>query len=138
LYQRMTAGGRTSITPLVVDLLNPTPAVGWANSERSSFFDRARGDLGLWLAVLHHLTITGGIPLSHSLSLAAALTRHVIIEFVHPDDPMVELIGATASPGGATYDQDVFESEMYSRFEILEMADVSRTRRLYFARSLEW
>ncbi len=137
LYQRLAAGGPTSIIPLVVDLLNPTPAVGWANRERSSFFDRARGDLGLWLAVLHHLTITGGIPLSRSLGLAATLTRHAVIEFVHPGDPMVELIGATASPAGAAYNHGVFESEMNARFEILEVVDVSRTRQLYFGRSLQ-
>lgn len=138
LYQRLAAGGPTTITPLVVDLLNPTPAVGWANRERSAFFDRARGDLSLWLAVLHHLTITGGIPLSHSLGLAATLTRYAVIEFVHPSDPMVELIGATASPFGTPYDEGVFEFEMNARFEILEVADVSRTRRVYFGRSLQW
>lgn len=136
LYQRLAAGGPTTITPLVVDLLNPTPAVGWVNCERSSFLDRTRGDLGLWLAVVHHLTITGGIPLSHSLSLAANLTRYAVIEFVHPSDPMVELIGATASALGTPYDEGVFEFEMNARFEILEVAEVSRTRRLYFGRSL--
>jgi len=138
LYQRLAAGGPTTITPLVVDLLNPTPAVGWTNSERSAFLDRTHGDLGLWLAVLHHLTITGGIPLSHSLDLAATLTRYAVIEFVHPKDPMAELIGATASPFGTPYDEGVFESEMNARFEILEVADVSRTRQLYFGRSLRW
>lgn len=138
LYQRLVADGRTTITPLVVDLLNPTPAVGWVNCERSSFLDRTRGDLGLWLAVMHHLTITGGIPLSRSLELAATLTRYAVIEFVHPNDPMVELIGASASQFGTPYDEGVFVAEMNARFEILEVKNVSRTRQLYFGRSLEW
>jgi len=138
LYRRLASEGNTSITPLVVDLLNPTPATGWRNSERASIFDRATGDLGLWLAVLHHLTITGGIPLPLSLDLAAMLTRYALIEFVLPTDPMVELIGTSRSSEAAPYDLATFQAEIEKRFEVIEELYPKPTRLLVFAKSLAW
>ncbi len=135
LYQRVRGDVASAVTPLVIDLMEPTSSTGWVNTERAAFLDRAHGKLGLWLAVLHHLTISGGIPLSHSLDLAARLTEFAVIEFVMPNDPMVQLIGATASPDGARYDLSTFEAELERRFRVIEFANVRPTRRLYFARS---
>lgn len=135
LYQRLLREDVSGITPLVIDLLNPTPAMGWKNAERASFLDRVDADLALWLAVLHHLTITGGIPLGHSLSLASELSSHAVIEFVLPTDPMVELISASGSTEAAPYDEETFARELESRFDVIEVFEPKPTRRLYFARS---
>lgn len=78
------------ILPLVVDICRPTPAVGWKNAENLSFLQRAQGsfDAVMMLAVLHHMTITARIPLEDVAHLCAMLTtKHLIIEFVAPDDP---------------------------------------------------
>ena len=41
LYQRMQKEGIKNVLPLIVDLTNPSPAIGWGNKERSAFITRA-------------------------------------------------------------------------------------------------
>lgn len=138
LYQRLRRDSSTVISPIVLDLMEPTPATGWTNTERSSFLSRSRGEFGLWLAVLHHLTITGGVPLSHSLELASRLTKFAVVEFVAPEDSMVRLISASVASEAAAYDQGTFDFELRQRFRIISTAEVKPTRRLYFVESLTW
>ncbi len=79
-----------NILPLVVDLLDPTPAAGWRNEERQSFLQRATNgfDAVLCLAVLHHLVAGDWIPLEAAFDLVAELTRDLlVIEFIPADDP---------------------------------------------------
>lgn len=79
------------VLPLHVSISNPTPPLGWCNSEFPSFLERMEAgfDLVLMLALVHHLEISERVPLSHVLSLASRLSRrHVLIEFVPLDDPM--------------------------------------------------
>ncbi len=71
-----TAGADTRLSPLVADLTKPTPAIGWRLIERKSLLDRLRGDFGLALALIHHLRISGGIPLSEG-ARPADLAHHV-------------------------------------------------------------
>jgi len=87
---RTARAARLDILPAVVNLARPSPAVGWRNRECPAFLDRARGsfDAVLMLAVVHHMLINDLIPLPEILSLAADLTRDVLLmEFVAPDDP---------------------------------------------------
>src|SRR5262249_8358737 len=52
-YQQMKAARERNFLPLLIDLTNPSPAMGWANAERMSFADRAKSDLVLNLALIH-------------------------------------------------------------------------------------
>jgi 2-polyprenyl-3-methyl-5-hydroxy-6-metoxy-1,4-benzoquinol methylase len=54
-YLRCRRDGVTNVTPLVVDLTNPSPAIGFANQERPMLADRGRPDLVMALALIHHL-----------------------------------------------------------------------------------
>ena len=62
-----------AITPMVVDLGNPSPALGFMNRERSAFVDRVRGDCVLALALLHHLLVAGNLSLEAICEMFAAL-----------------------------------------------------------------
>lgn len=52
-----------NVLPLVLDLFNPTPAVGWALAERKSITQRGPCDCAVVLALVHHLAIAGNVPL---------------------------------------------------------------------------
>src|SRR5258706_7166466 len=56
LYRRLQSSPR-HIFPVVVDIANPSPAIGYRNRERPGFLERAGADCLLALAVLHHLLI---------------------------------------------------------------------------------
>ena len=51
-----------NILPLVIDLTNPSPAIGWENNERMSFLERGPADTVLALALIHHLAISNNLP----------------------------------------------------------------------------
>jgi SAM-dependent methyltransferase len=83
------------ILPLVLDFGRPSPGLGWRNAEKLSFLDRARRhfDAALLLAVLHHLTVTEGIPLRDIFELCAQLvTGGLIVEYVPAEDLMFRKI----------------------------------------------
>jgi len=88
LYRRLRKEP-AAITPMVVDITNPSPAIGYLNQERPSFLERLDTDCVLGLALLHHLLISGNLSLEAACELFAALTRDLLVlEFVPTDDPM--------------------------------------------------
>ena len=80
---------KAHVLPLVVDLANPTTGSGWRNRETKGFLERAEGqfDCVLMLAVVHHLTVTHGVPVEEVVELAGRLTRGmVVVEWVGAED----------------------------------------------------
>jgi len=108
LYRK--AGADTNISPLVADLTKPTPAIGWRLFERKSLLDRLRGDFGLALALIHHLRISGGIPLSEALGLLTSLTTSGVVEWVGREDSMVKRLLALRPDVYDDYTQPQFEA----------------------------
>lgn len=54
------------LLPLVTDLTNPSPVMGWAHEERASLVQRGPADWVLALAILQHLAIGNNVPLAGS------------------------------------------------------------------------
>ena len=117
LYRK--AGKDANLSPLVADLTKPTPAIGWRNIERKALLERLRGDFGLALALIHHLRITGGIPLSEVLGLLTSVTTAGVIEWVGREDSMVKRLLALRPDVFDDYTQPQFESLLggYARIE---------------------
>jgi 2-polyprenyl-3-methyl-5-hydroxy-6-metoxy-1,4-benzoquinol methylase len=87
LYLEEKKKGASRILPLVVDLANPSPALGFGLSATLSIFERAQADLVLCLGLLHHLRFRENVPLSRAAAFLARLGRWLLIEFVPPEDP---------------------------------------------------
>jgi hypothetical protein len=104
------AGADDYIAPLVADLTKPTPAIGWRLIERKALLDRLGGDFGLALALIHHLRISGGIPLSEVLALLTSLTTSGVVEWVGRDDSMVKRLLALRPDVYDDYTQPQFEA----------------------------
>ena len=91
LYRRLRENP-AAINPLVVDLGNPSPAIGYMNTERPSFLDRSNPDCVMALALMHHLLVSANMSLEAIRDQMYSLTqRDLIIEFVPTDDNMFEL-----------------------------------------------
>lgn len=88
-YRALRAAGETRITPLVLDLADPSPAQGWALRERASLVERADADLLLALALVHHLAIGRNVPLPMIAAFLAELGPALVVEWVPREDPMV-------------------------------------------------
>ena len=109
-YRQLRAEGERRILPLVMDLANPSPGIGWRGRERASLEQRGPADAALALAVIHHLAIGRNVPLPDVVDWLAALGRRVVVEFVDPADPMAQRLLAN-KPAGlfGDYRRDVFE-----------------------------
>lgn len=133
LYRSLRREGDTRILPLVMDLSDPSPGLGWMGKERPSFYDRSRPDAVLLLAVLHHMAITSNIPLPSLVDWIHGLGDRMVVEFVHTDDPMVKRL-LSNKPAGLfpDYHVDEFERLLKARFTIERQELLpSATRTLY-------
>lgn len=135
MYRRLRKEGNTKILPLVMDLTDPSPSIGWRLKERPSFLDRAQPDAVLALALVHHLAIGANVPLPEVVSWLHSLGGHLVVEFVGPDDPMSRRL-LSNKPAGLfpDYRPEVFEKLLAERFEIERQVTLdSGTRTLYSA-----
>ena len=136
LYRALRAEASEAILPLVMDLTDPSPAIGWRNRERAAFFDRGSPDAVLCLALVHHLAITANVPLPAVLDWLHAFTPRLVIEFVAPTDPMATRLLAN-KPAGMfpDYTADAFERLLAERFDLERRLPLpSGTRTLYAVR----
>ena len=90
LYQSLKADGPANILPLLADVADPSPGLGWRGRERLPLGDRGAPALILCLALMHHLVIGRNIPLDDFVAWLAHFGAEVVLEFVAPGDPMVE------------------------------------------------
>ena len=88
LYRRLR-DNPAAINPLVVDLGNPSPAIGYRNEERPSFLSRSEPDCVMALALMHHLLVSANMSLEAIRDQMYDLSqRDLILEFVPTDDNM--------------------------------------------------
>jgi hypothetical protein len=109
---------RGRVTPLLIDLANPTPSQGWAHEERASLQQRGPADVVLALALVHHLAIGNNVPLQSLLTWLAALGRTVILEWVPKEDPMVQHLLSSREDVFSSYSSDELEYSAKELFSI--------------------
>ena len=131
-YRSLRSEDRRDILPLVLDLANPSPGIGWAGRERPSLLARSRPDLVVALALVHHLAITRNVPLDMLLDLFADLAPWAIVEFVPREDPMVQRLLATREDIFPTYTLAGFRAASDARFTIEEEAAIEDSPRVLF------
>ena len=119
-YRAIRERGEEAILPLVVDLANPSPGLGWALEERRSFLDRADPDVVLALALVHHLAIGRNVPLGRIADLCARLGQNAIVEWVGRNDPMVQRLLATREDVFEEYTLDGFRGAFGAQFELVD------------------
>jgi hypothetical protein len=134
-YRALRDEGREDILPLVMSVTDPSPDLGWRGRERASLERRGTPDLALCLAVVHHVCITGNVPVREFLDWLLSLDTALVIEFPDRSDPMVErLLSGKRDGSNPDYDAAVFESALAERFTIDQKSPVSATRTLFEAR----
>ncbi|MDR0662169.1 MAG: hypothetical protein LBF76_02155 [Holosporales bacterium] len=140
-YRDLKKATEKNIFPLVLDLANPSPSLGWACCERLSFKERCTADLLLALALIHHLVITAGIPFEEIAAHFVELLTpqgHVLVEFIPKEDSQIQRMLAAREDIFTDYTQAHFE-DVFSRFFSLEekflIQDSDRTLYLWKRRA---
>jgi SAM-dependent methyltransferase len=136
LYQRLRADNNRRILPLVCNLADPSPNLGWRGLERTELIARGKPDLVLCLALVHHLVIGANIPLREVIDWLADLGADLVIEFVDRHDPMVQTLLRNREDQFVDYEHDFFKQCLAARFDVARREGLSnQTRTLYFARA---
>ena len=117
-YRRVREQAERHLLPLVLDLTNPSPALGWAGAERPSLAQRGPVDLALALALVHHLAIGNNVPLQRIAAYFADLCEGLVIEFVPKEDEKVRTLLATREDVFPDYTEEGFERAFEERFAI--------------------
>lgn len=135
-YQSLKAQEQTIILPLVNNLADPSPNLGWRGLERKTLLERGKPDLTLCLALIHHMVITANVPLPEFIGWLASVTQELVIEFVTRDDPMVRTLLRNKRDLYTDYNTAYFEQCLSEAFAILRQDTLAAgARKLYYARA---
>jgi hypothetical protein len=134
LYRSLRDEQRTDILPLVMSLTDPSPDIGWRGLERARLERRGTPDLALALALVHHVVITGNVPVREFVAWLRSLDCALVIEFPEREDPMVQkLLSGKTEKANPDYERETFERALGERFEV-ERTERLGSRTLYEAR----
>jgi hypothetical protein len=131
-YHKVRKNREERLVPLLIDLTNPSPDLGWANQERKSFTERAQADVALALALIHHLAIANNLPLEMVAEYFARLAPHLVIEFVPKNDSQVKRLLATREDIFPDYTEAGLEAAFGKHFEVLEKREVKGSARTMY------
>jgi ribosomal protein L11 methylase PrmA len=131
-YQHNKKDNLKNIMPLVADLTNPTPPLGWSNTERRGLLQRCDADLVLALALIHHLAIANNIPLPLTAEFFAGITHHLIVEFVPKEDSQVQKLLSSRKDIFGDYNEPSFERAYAKRFKIVHKRRLHESNRVLY------
>ena len=131
-YRQVEAKKERNIIPLLLDLTNPSPAIGWHNREREALLDRAPADMLLALALVHHLAISNNVPLPHLADFFADMGKWLVIEFVPKFDSQVQKLLANRKDIFSAYTRESFEEAFQRCFSIRESVAVEDSERCLY------
>jgi len=121
------------LLPLLLDLTNPSPNIGWANNERMSFVDRGPADAILALALIHHLVISNNVPLRKTVEFFKKNCNFLIIEFIPKTDTQVKRLLSTREDIFDEYNKENFEKEFKKDFVIRDEIMIKDSERILYS-----
>lgn len=136
-YNEVKANGEKNIFPLVFDIANPSPALGFDNSERKTLKERVKNlkggvDLTLALALIHHLRITYSIPFNRIAKYFSEISKHLIIEFVDKKDSKIQTMLLNREDIFDDYTKENFENSFKEFYNIAEIKPIPDTKRTLY------
>lgn len=131
-YQTVRREREQNLLPLLLDLTNPSPELGWQNRERRSMLERGPVDAILALALIHHLAIGNNVPLSSLSEFFSSLSQWLIVEFIPKEDSQVQKLLRARQDIFPEYTLEVFERAFSHDFEIIDRQLVTDSLRTLF------
>jgi ribosomal protein L11 methylase PrmA len=122
--------GKLAFLPLWHDMANPSPDQGWSQKERKGFAARAKGDVLLALALVHHLAIGKNIPLEQVVDWLIDIAPQGIIEFIPKTDLMAQRLLALRDDIFSDYTEAVFLAAVTSRARVRRSERMSKSGRV--------
>ena len=136
-YMECRKVGESNILPIMMDLTNPSPSIGWQNSERMSLADRGPCDAAFALALIHHLSISNNIPFIRIAEFFVNICKSLIIEFIPKNDSQIQRLLKSREDIFESYTQERFESDFSKFFKLIKKECIEGSgRTLYLMESI--
>ena len=131
-YRRIKFTKEQNLLPLVLDLTNPSPSLGWHNRERESLSQRGPADMVFALALIHHLAISNNVPLPHLADFFRDMGSWLVIEFVPKSDSQVQRLLKSRLDIFDKYTRDEFEAAFAAYFVARERVQIRESERYLY------
>lgn len=124
--------GNNNILPLVLDLFNPSPSIGFDLKERKSINERGGARCIMALALIHHLSISNNTSFSMIALSFSKLSKYLIIEFVPKNDSKVKRLLSTREDIFSNYNEEEFEKSFEKYYKIVKKEKVKDSFRVIY------
>ena len=131
-YNMIKKNNEKFLLPVLFDLTNPSPNIGWANKERVEISLRQKPDLIMGLALIHHIAISNNVPLESIAKYFSALSEYMILEFVPKEDSQVQKLLATREDIFPAYNAEGFELAFSKYYNIVEKKELVNSKRILY------
>jgi len=128
-WQQVRSNKEAHLLPLLLDLANPSPALGWNSQERDSFRERGPVDLIMALGLVHHLAISNNLPLERVSEAMAGWGKWLIVEFIPKSDSQVQKLLRSRKDIFPSYDQAGFEAAFKQYYKIHQAQPLPESER---------
>ena len=132
MYRRNRYEGVENVLPLVQNVCDPSPSWGWRNRERSDLSSRAKPDLVLCLALIHHVVITANVPLDEFIAWLAGLSQQLVIEYVSRGDDKVKTLLRNKEDKYEDYSRENLEAALARHYDIRKNFELKSGNRFFF------
>jgi len=126
-----------NILPLVQNVVDPSPDWGWRNQERLDLTRRAKPDLVLCLALIHHVVITANVPLAEFIEWLASLAPGMVIEYVSRQDDKVIKLLRNKDDRYQDYSRENLEAQLKKHYDIEQTQDLRDGARTLYSCKLK-
>ena len=131
-YQQAKAQQESYMLPLLCDVTNPSPGIGWANEERTPIEQRGTPDVAMALALIHHLAIGNNLPFYEIARYFARCSPYWIVEFIPKNDSKVQELLLHREDIFDAYTQENFLKDFSAFFSVEERVPIAGSLRTLF------
>jgi ribosomal protein L11 methylase PrmA len=132
-YLHARANNEQDILPLLMDLGNPSPGIGWDAGERLSLSERGSADVVMALGLIHHLSIGINVPFELVARMFSRLAPRLIIEFVPRGDSQIDKLLSTRKDVFVDYHEEIFRERFGQYYSIMRAEPIPGTKRTLYA-----
>lgn len=131
-YRQVKNEKEKKLLPLILDLTNPSPAIGWHNRERESIIDRAPVEMVFALALIHHMSISNNVPFSQLAKFLSVMGKWLIIEFIPKSDSQVQKLLQSRVDIFNQYNNEDFERIFIEHYTIHKKERIHESERYLY------
>jgi 23S rRNA U2552 (ribose-2'-O)-methylase RlmE/FtsJ len=132
LYRLTKQEKITNLIPLVMNILNPSPSLGWMSSERRSFLERIDPDVIMMLGISHHLIGQANITFPMLVDLCSKTKKYVFLEFIPDTDSKFDKLFRSRVNQFDWYNQKELLKVFTNLFTVKNVWKVEPTERMIY------